>query len=293
MTSQVAATVHSKQPPAIIALTMTATNRHLTAQGIVKSFGDRHVLGGVDVTVRAGELVALLGPNGSGKTTLLSIMSGLAQGDAGTIGHTPQSVGWVPQGGATYGRLTVRENLEMFARLGALRSSKRRTQLGSSTADRTRASAKDNARTSAEDRARASAERAELMPWFNTLSQELSGGLRQRLNVAVGMLDEPPALILDEPTTGVDLIHRHQLWSVLRACAAGGGAVIYSAHTMEDAAIADRIIVLVNGVISYDGKLNDIADFVEEPPGMVERTSFAQVADRRERALLQLWSAQR
>ena len=89
----------------------------LQAEGLVKRFGDREALRGVSLQAAAGELVAVIGPNGAGKTTLLSILAGIQPADAGRVSHGPGEIGWVPQQPALYSKLTVAENLRLFARL--------------------------------------------------------------------------------------------------------------------------------------------------------------------------------
>src|SRR4051812_49746276 len=89
----------------------------LEARDLVKRYGDRVALRGVSLSAAAGELVAVIGPNGAGKTTLLSILAGIQKPDEGTISRAPSEIGWVPQQAALYGKLTVAENLRLFARL--------------------------------------------------------------------------------------------------------------------------------------------------------------------------------
>ena len=128
----------------------------LDARGLERGYGRRDVLRGVDLSLERGEVVALLGPNGAGKTTLMKVLVGLLDPSAGRVdGPTGRAVGWVPQGGATYARMSVRENLELFARLLHLPGSPR-------------------------DEALAAARAADLEPWYEALGSELSGGLRQR-----------------------------------------------------------------------------------------------------------------
>jgi ABC-2 type transport system ATP-binding protein len=229
----------------------------LDARGITGGYGRRSVLRGIDLQLRRGEIVALLGPNGAGKTTLMKVLVGLLDASSGTVdGPMARAVGWVPQGGATYARMTVRENLELFARLQRLPGS-------------------------IPEIARTAARAADLEPWYESLGSELSGGLRQRLNVAVGLLGDPELLVLDEPTTGVDLVHRTAMFRVLRARAAQGCAVLFSTHTVEDAVASDRIVVVVDGVSAYDGDLAGVAD-VEGAP--------VDAPDPISAGLLRLWS---
>lgn len=238
----------------------------LQASGIERSYGSRAVLRGVDLQLHAGEIVALLGPNGAGKTTLMKVIIGLLEASAGTVqGPTGRRIGWVPQGGATYARLTVRENLELFARLLKLRGSAKQV-------------------------ARDAADAGDLGPWFDTLGMELSGGLRQRLNVSVGLLGDPDLIVLDEPTTGVDLVHRTAMFQVLRQRADAGCSVLYSTHSLEDASSADRVIVVVDGRVAYDGPLAQIADVATGPPFDHGHTSIAGL-DPVAAGLLRLWKS--
>ena len=229
----------------------------LAARNVAKSYGRRAVVSDASLELRSGEVVALLGPNGSGKTTLMSMLVGLVEPGSGRIEGDPRAAGWVPQGTATYTRLTVAENLRLFAALLDLPGDK-------------------------DEIARTTAERAALMPWFDTPGWQLSGGLRQRLNIAVGMLGDPGVLVLDEPTTAVDLFHRHEMWHVLRQRANAGRAVLYSTHSLEDASFADRICMIVAGRIVYDGTLDGLAR--HEPSGR-----YPHVTDPVARGMLEFW----
>ena len=128
----------------------------------------------------------------------------------------------------------------------------------------------------------------QLDPWYEALGLELSGGLRQRLNVAVGLLGDPQLLVLDEPTTGVDLVHRTALFHVLRDRAAQGCAVLYSTHSLEDAAVADRVVVVVEGVVRYDGALADVANVPVSGPDPVSVEDTLRL-DPVSVGLLRLW----
>src|SRR2546423_10600412 len=147
------------------------------AHRLTKRFGDHVALRDVSFEARQGGLLAVIGPNGAGKTTLLSILAGLLEPTAGTVSSPSGAVGWVPQQTAVYGKLTVRENLELFARLEKV-------------ADPAAAVERMLEETGLADRP-------------DTELSRLSGGNRQRINVAVGLLAEPAVLLLDEPTAGL------------------------------------------------------------------------------------------
>src|SRR5205807_3221111 len=139
------------------------------ARDLVKRFGDREALRGVSLSAAPGEFVAIIGPNGAGKTTLLSILAGIQSADEGSVSIAPRRVGWVPQQPSLYGKLTVAENLRLFARL------ERCADTGEAV-----------------DRM---LDLADLRDRADDLAFTLSGGNRQRLNIAIGLLPEPPVLL--------------------------------------------------------------------------------------------------
>jgi ABC-2 type transport system ATP-binding protein len=199
----------------------------LEALDVTKRFGPRAALRDVSLTAARGELVAVIGPNGAGKTTLLSILAGIQRPDAGEV-RTPAGVGWVPQQVAVYSKLTVEENLLLFARL------ERVPDAGATVARMLDL-------TGLGDRA---GDRVEV----------LSGGNRQRVNIAVGLLAEPEALLLDEPTAALDPRQRARVWEFVLALAAAGTTVLYSTHHVQEAdRHADRVVVLADGERLFSG----------------------------------------
>ena len=207
----------------------------LEARGVTKRYGSRYALREVSLTIAPGELVAVIGPNGAGKTTLLSILAGEARPDAGTVSRPPGEVGWVPQQPALYGRLTVAENLRLFARLERC-------------ADADAAVARMLAQTGLEERG-------------GDRIETLSGGNRQRVNVAIGLLSSPAVLLLDEPSTALDPRQRARLWDFLRGRVAAGTAILYSTHNVQEAeAHADRVVVLADGEVVHVGPPGDLED---------------------------------
>ncbi len=155
----------------------------LSVRELGKRYGEREALRGVSFDLRAGELVAVVGPNGAGKTTLLSILAGVQRQSGGELSGKatvagPRQIGWAPQQAALYSKLTVRENLRLFARLE--RVAEPETAVAEML-EQTGLSAR------AEDRI-----------------ERLSGGNRQRVNVALGLLAGPALLLLDEPSSALD-----------------------------------------------------------------------------------------
>jgi ABC-2 type transport system ATP-binding protein len=193
----------------------------LQAVELRKSYGGREALKGVSLEAREGELIACIGPNGAGKTTLLTILANIQRPDSGVV-SADGDVGWVPQQPAVYGKLSVAENLRLFARLDRI-------------ADVEAAVARMLAETGLADRADEQVAR-------------LSGGNRQRVNVAIGLLAAPPVLLLDEPSTALDPRQRQRLWRFIGALADRGTTVVYSTHVVSEAErYATRVLVLADG----------------------------------------------
>jgi ABC-2 type transport system ATP-binding protein len=206
----------------------TVASPALRADGVSKRFGRREALRGVGFEAAPGEVVAVIGPNGAGKTTLLSILAGILPANAGTVSRSPREVGWVPQQPAVYAKLSVAENLRLFARLEGV-------------ADADAAVARMLEQTDLGDRA------------GDELGR-LSGGNRQRVNIAVGLLADPPVLLLDEPSSSLDPRQRERLWQFVGGLAAGGTAVIFSTHNVGEAErYADRVLVLADGEALFMG----------------------------------------
>jgi len=199
----------------------------LRVEALEKRFGDLVALDDVSFEVSAGELVAVLGPNGAGKTTLLSAIAGVQSPSAGSVSRTPREVGWAPQQAALYSKLTVAENLELFARL------ERASDPGAAVA--------------------AMLEQTGLRERAGEQVGRLSGGNRQRVNVAVGLLGDPPVLALDEPSASLDPAQRERLWRFIRGLTGAGRAVIFSTHNAAEAQRhADRLLVLDDGRLVFD-----------------------------------------
>src|SRR5690349_13686089 len=202
--------------------------------GVTKDFGQVHAVRGIDLDIQPGEMVAFLGPNGAGKTTTIDMILGLSQpsaGEATVLGLAPRDaiarglVSAVMQTGGLLKDLTVRETVEYTASLFA----------DTRTVDEVIA---DAGITAIADRK----------------VGKCSGGEQQRLRFAMALLSDPALLLLDEPTTGMDVEGRRAFWSAIRADAEKGRTVLFATHYLEEAdQYADRIVLISHGRIVADG----------------------------------------
>src|SRR5690606_9038421 len=202
---------------------------------LVKQFGDVRALDGLDLTVPKGSVLGLLGPNGAGKTTAVRILTTLLRPDAGTahvagldVLADPEGVrariGLSGQTAAVDEHLTGFENLEMVGRLYGL------------------------SRRDARARAHELLERFDLVEAGDRPSKTYSGGMQRRLDLAAGLVAEPPVLVLDEPTTGLDPRSRIQMWDVIRELVDHGATLLLTTQYLEEAdRLADEIVVIDHG----------------------------------------------
>jgi ABC-2 type transport system ATP-binding protein len=208
-------------------------------RGATKRFGAVTAVDGLDLTIRPGEVVAFLGPNGAGKTTTIDMVLGLSRPDAGDVevfGRAPRTavahglVAAVMQTGGLLKELTVRETVELTAALFA------------------------HTRPVAEV-----LERAGIAEIADRRVGRCSGGQQQRLRFAMALLPEPELLILDEPTTGMDVEGRREFWAAIRADARRGRTVLFATHYLEEAdAYADRVVLVSRGRVVADGTSAEI-----------------------------------
>ena len=211
----------------------------IETRGLAKAFGDQPALRGVSFGAHRGELLAVIGPNGAGKTTLLSILAGIRKPDSGSVSRPPGEIGWVPQQAALYRRLTVAENLRLFARLEKVPDPEAAVE---EMLDQT-----------------ALAERRD------DQAGTLSGGNQQRINIAIGLLARPAVLLLDEPSAGLDPRQRERLWRFVLALAGGGTTVIFSTHDLAEAErYGRRLLVLADGENLFDGTAPELHAAVPE-----------------------------
>jgi ABC-2 type transport system ATP-binding protein len=212
-----------------MAASRTDAPEALRADSVSKAYGDRRALQDVSFAAAAGELIAVIGPNGAGKTTLLQILAGALEPTTGSVSLDRGEVGWVPQQPAVYSKLSVRENLQLFARL-------ERVPDVDGTVDRM-------------------LDQAELRDRASDPVGTLSGGNQQRVNIAVGLLGDPSVLLLDEPSSALDPRQRERLWEFVAGLARDGATtVVYSTHNVAEAErYADRVLVLADGELLFTG----------------------------------------
>jgi ABC-2 type transport system ATP-binding protein len=221
----------------------------LEAEGLVKRYGEREALKNVSLSAARGELVAVIGPNGAGKTTLLSILAGIQRPDAGNVSRAPTEVGWVPQQPALYGKLTVTENLALFAHL---------ERVGDVDATVERMLELTGLRERSGDQV-----------------AELSGGNRQRVNIAIGLVGEPEVLLLDEPSAALDPRQRERLWDFILRLAGGGTTVLFATHNVQEAErYAQRVVVLADGERLFAGSPRELESVVGAAGGEVGEQDF-------------------
>ncbi|WP_228016281.1 ABC transporter ATP-binding protein [Leptolyngbya ectocarpi] len=212
----------------------------LDIQHLSKTFGERQALSDLNLALASGEVYGLLGPNGAGKTTTINVLSGLLRPDTGQVRIAGEPVsdvtkpylGIMPQQNLLYQSLTCSENLSFFAKIyglsPALRSQRVRTCLGL---------------VNLQDRA-------------HHVVNSLSGGMQRRLSLAVAIVHQPKLVVLDEPTTGLDIEARYDVWELIRGLKREGVTILLTTHLLDEAErLCDRIGFLKQGKLLTQGSL--------------------------------------
>jgi ABC-2 type transport system ATP-binding protein len=224
----------------------------LSAQNLHKSYDDVKAVQGVSFQIAEGEIYSLLGPNGAGKTTTISMLTGLispTEGDAQVDGHSvvqkvnevKQVIGVVPQEIALYLSITAMENLKFWGRMYGLSGS------------------------ALNQRSDAALEIAGLADRADDKVETFSGGMKRRLNIAVGLLHEPKIIFMDEPTVGIDPQSRRRILDTVKKLNAEGMAVLYTTHYMEEAEeLSHRIGIIDHGKLIAEGSQAELTRTIGE-----------------------------
>lgn len=217
----------------------------IKTSGLSKRYKDLTAVAPLDLTVRQGELFSLLGVNGAGKTTLIKMLSCLTRptaGDAELLGHSivsdaagvKQVIGVSPQETAVAPNLTVKENLELMCGAHGFSHQKRSDKIAELS------------------------QQFALMPILKKKAGKLSGGWQRRLSIAMALISEPRILFLDEPTLGLDVLARSDLWDVIRSLK-GKITIILTTHYMEEAeALSDRVGIMKSGTLLALGTVAEL-----------------------------------
>jgi ABC-2 type transport system ATP-binding protein len=225
---------------------MSHVDNVIEVKNLVKSYGDNHVLKGINLKVERGTMLALLGPNGAGKTTTIRILSTLLTFDGGSVridGHdvvgeadkVRSVIGLTGQSAAVDELLTGRENLVMMGRLYRL------------------------TKESASARAQELLEEFDLTGAADKPAKTYSGGMRRRLDLAVSLIATPPVIFLDEPTTGLDPRSRLAMWAIIKKLVEGGTTILLTTQYLEEAdQLADRIVVIDGGKVIAEGTATEL-----------------------------------
>lgn len=215
----------------------------ISVRGLSKRYGQIQALDGLSFSVERGVVYGLLGPNGAGKSTAMSICTGLVQPDAGEVdigGSGPPSrpaarrmLGLAPQQIALYSQLSARENLVFLCGVYGVPSPR--------------------------DRADKLLDLVGLLPRARSRVAGFSGGMQRRLNLAAALVHDPPVILLDEPTAGVDPQSRASILEVVQRLAREGRTVIYTTHYMEEAEkLCDRVAIVDHGKLLAEGTVGEL-----------------------------------
>jgi ABC-type multidrug transport system, ATPase component len=229
----------------------------LQIEKLNKSYGNRSVLRDLTLHIQPGEIYGLLGQNGAGKTTTINILCNLLNADSGnvTLNGEPVSdstkplIGVAPQENLLYKSLSCEENLNFFAQIYGLDSKQRYHQVEQCL------------------------KAVNLTDRANSPVETLSGGMQRRLNIAVALVHQPKLVILDEPTTGLDIEARYEIWELIQQLQSQGITILLTTHLLDEAErLCQRIGILKNGSIVAEGSLEELQKLIPAQEIIVVKT---------------------
>lgn len=229
----------------------------IRVEGIKKSYGETIALSSVGFSVERGEMFGLIGPDGAGKTTLMRILASLIDPDAGEArilglsvrsepGRVREIIGYMPQHFSLYQDLTVAENMRFFSDLFGVPAAERRRRTEELLSF------------------------SRLGPFVKRRAGALSGGMKQKLALSCALIHTPKVLVLDEPTTGVDPVSRHDFWEMLERLRNEGVTIVVSTPYMNEAALCRRMLFIHKGRVLATGSADEITKLF---PGKVHSVS--------------------
>ncbi len=226
------------------------TPRAVETRGLSKSFAGRAAVSSLDLILEKGEMLCLVGPDGAGKTTTVRMLSGIIRPTSGTarlfgydlereISLIKPQIGYMSQSFTLYGDLTVDENIEFIAEIHELRRYReRREELLSFT---------------------------RLTPFRRRLAEKLSGGMKQKLALACTLIHRPGLLLLDEPTTGVDVISRREFWEILQGLLKTGITILMTTPYLDEAERANRVALMNQGTLVVADSPANVKALLKQP----------------------------
>ncbi|HEY9879745.1 MAG TPA: ABC transporter ATP-binding protein [Leptolyngbyaceae cyanobacterium] len=256
----------------------------LHIDGLCKQYGKRPVLQNLSLTIHPGEIYGLLGPNGAGKTTTINLISGLLKADAGNVyigsqragNATKHLLGVMPQENLLYRSLSCEENLAFFGRIYGMGGRDRKFQIERCLS------------------------LVNLLDRAKTPVEKLSGGMQRRLSLAVAMMHRPKLLILDEPTTGLDIEARYEVWSLIRSLKQSGVTVLLTTHLLDEVErLCQRIGIIKQGQLLAEGTLAELRQRIpameivtvetDDPEGAIARAQSHGFTPRHYGSDLAFW----
>jgi ABC-2 type transport system ATP-binding protein len=242
----------------------------LTINQVKKNYGRRLVLDELNFHIEAGEIYGLLGPNGAGKTTTINLICNLLKPSSGEITFnylpisqvTKELIGVAPQENLLYKSLTCEENLNFFAQIYGLDRQQRRHRIKTSLSA------------------------VNLLDRAHSPVETLSGGMQRRMNIAVAIVHQPKLLILDEPTTGLDIESRYEIWDLIGQLRQQGMTILLTTHLLDEAQrLCQRIGILKQGRIIAEGNLNQLRQYIPAKEIIIMDTSDRELAINRGKQL--------